>query len=528
MNRLSRFFTALMVSPLVLFGAAQASYFPDVPDTDTHKSAIEFLYKLSVVDGNPDGTFAPKKLLNRAEFAKLVVVAENGDPLVTPTVPCFKDVPVTAWYAPYVCRAKELGYMKGENGAGEYFRPDQTLNMAEILAVMDRQFQWDTPEADAQSPWYSEYIDVASSKNVVVGQVAPEKSVERDQFAEIMARSLVVYDLDNQPFSSAKQYDEYLSEDTVSASDCIAGEIFDSSVGACKKDCTIAGACEDTQASVDQLNTQIEDPANKFQDSSSENVIATYKVTGDTLTLEGSIAQTDPAYSKVNTTAYHEQVWKIFVSLVPQDQRKEITSFQIFTDGEGNSLAAVQQSSDPKKWTLSVDLKDSFTTTGVIQTEDLKQTLIHEFAHIVTLRLGQMRDTSSLTFPEDMSDEDIKKSLSTSCKTYFDGDSCALPDSYLFAYYTTFWKNIIKDHPTSAAVPPTNMDDAVTAFYNKYANQFLTEYAATNPEEDMAESFVFFVVQDKPTGNSITDQKMKFYWKYPELIVFRTFIRNRL
>ena len=56
----------------------------------------------------------------------------------------------------------------------------------------------------------------------------------------------------------------------------------------------------------------------------------------------------------------------------------------------------------------------------------------------------------------------------------------------------------------------------------------MTEYAATNPSEDFAESFMVFVLKEKPTKSTIADQKILFFYDFPELVEMRDFIRSNL
>ncbi len=65
-------------------------------------------------------------------------------------------------------------------------------------------------------------------------------------------------------------------------------------------------------------------------------------------------------------------------------------------------------------------------------------------------------------------------------------------------------------------------------FYYKYEDQFLTDYAVTHPAEDIAESFGFFVFAEKTTGDSIAEQKILFFYQFPELVKLRTEILNNL
>ena len=65
-------------------------------------------------------------------------------------------------------------------------------------------------------------------------------------------------------------------------------------------------------------------------------------------------------------------------------------------------------------------------------------------------------------------------------------------------------------------------------FYYKYQDQFLTDYAATHPAEDIAESFSFFVFSEMPAGDTIAEQKILFFYNYPELVALRTNILGNL
>ncbi len=64
--------------------------------------------------------------------------------------------------------------------------------------------------------------------------------------------------------------------------------------------------------------------------------------------------------------------------------------------------------------------------------------------------------------------------------------------------------------------------------YSKNPKAFVTEYAATNTGEDIAESFVSFIFKKKINPNTIAEQKTQFFYAYPELTKMRDTIRNAL
>ena len=57
---------------------------------------------------------------------------------------------------------------------------------------------------------------------------------------------------------------------------------------------------------------------------------------------------------------------------------------------------------------------------------------------------------------------------------------------------------------------------------------FVTEYAITSPEEDIAESFAFFVLESNHNNSSTRNSKVNFFNSYPELIAIRNEMRNTL
>jgi hypothetical protein len=56
----------------------------------------------------------------------------------------------------------------------------------------------------------------------------------------------------------------------------------------------------------------------------------------------------------------------------------------------------------------------------------------------------------------------------------------------------------------------------------------VTAYAATNPGEDIAETFVFFVYRLRPTGTTVADEKIALLWEFPELVELRSWLRRGL
>lgn len=115
--------------------------FTDVPPTppQLQYNTIRYLYQHNMVDGYPDGSFKPRNEINRAELLKMLVKAARVE-VGTGDESCFQDVPAGLWYTPYVCKAKQLGWVSGYPDGT--FKPDRTVNKFETLKMISNAFNW--------------------------------------------------------------------------------------------------------------------------------------------------------------------------------------------------------------------------------------------------------------------------------------------------------------------------------------------------------------------------------------------------
>ncbi len=217
-------------------------------------------------------------------------------------------------------------------------------------------------------------------------------------------------------------------------------------------------------------------------------------------------------------SASQTSAWQLFADLIPAGQRSMVSEFQVFTDGPGNLLASVQQSyTDPALWSVEVDAAD------LSDRPSLMFTLVHEFAHLLTLNASQVPpDVDIYNAPQDRALYDQKVNA---CTAYFPGEGCSLPDSYINTFYDRFWAGIAEEwqpiDDMSAGDDIEGYYEALYAFYEAHQDQFVDDYAATNPSEDMAETFSYFVFGARPAGDTIAEQKVLFFYEYPALVELR-------
>ena len=307
---------------------------------------------------------------------------------------------------------------------------------------------------------------------------------------------------------------------------CFPGEQYDPETDECYIEC-------DTEEECLELEEAIYGALDEFWDDESELTdfgepdedapsLALYDIGSDFgLTLIEGDDAADVELSYLDPE-WHSEIWAFTRRLLPHDfLREEVSQFAIFTDGVDETLAYVAPlDDDPDKWLLAIDIAD-VDAAGTLVNPDFVHTLIHEFAHIVTLENNQVPpDYEALELAAEGSDD--YSEIAETCETYYTGEGCALPQAYINAFFFDFWEDIYEE------LPEEDDEDELVAFYEAYADQFVSEYAATNPGEDIAESFTLFVLQDSPAEQTIAAQKVRFFYDYPELVQMRQMIRAEL
>jgi hypothetical protein len=254
-----------------------------------------------------------------------------------------------------------------------------------------------------------------------------------------------------------------------------------------------------------------------YEEQGAEFNLVIYKVDGDEI-IEPTILYVPSEYRKYQEdTASHLRIWEFYVAIIPPELRKLVKEFVIFTDGaSGDTGAWVRPSpTDKDYWQVGFDLLDSDYPLFVADA------LVHEAGHLLTLHTSQM--------PEDKDHYyfyDRRNNIVLGCSQYAVDGKCSLPNSYINLFYQRFWKDIYKEwwEIDQEAQDTKSFEEylqVMEQFYEHYSELFLDSYAATNVEEDMAESFSFFVLNPKPSDNSVSEQKVAFYYEFPELVEYR-------
>ncbi len=206
MNSRVRLCTTISILFVQAFGVlpAFAITFTDVPANHLYKEHIDQLSDKGIIKGNPDGTFAPNKTVNRAEILIMLYRAAGKNPAV-PTKSCFSDVPAGEWYSAVVCDASKNGYVGGYPDGT--FKPGKEVNRVESLKMIHTVLGLHVNTTASLDPlkvytdltlsaWYSTYLASAFSKNIlpIAGQGGtkfyPENALQRGEAAAYIFNAL--------------------------------------------------------------------------------------------------------------------------------------------------------------------------------------------------------------------------------------------------------------------------------------------------------------------------------------------------
>lgn len=153
---------------------------------------------LGIVNGMPDGTFAPDKEMTRAEFATILWnMAEKPE---TESTSSFADVKSEDWYFKQIAWAFEKGYINGISNAE--FNPNGTITREQAMTILYRyagslesteKLDTFTDKDDISAFAYSAMCWAVENK-IISGvsdtEIAPKQSATRAQLATIIVRYL--------------------------------------------------------------------------------------------------------------------------------------------------------------------------------------------------------------------------------------------------------------------------------------------------------------------------------------------------
>ena len=236
------------------------------------------------------------------------------------------------------------------------------------------------------------------------------------------------------------------------------------------------------------------------------------------------------------------KIWNFIKEIIPDIYMEKLSTLMIVSDGPSKVLAGVGRDSDDQtKWIIKVDPVDA-APSGVFEGKMIKNTLIHEFAHILSLDIADsdgniaVRNDSDLNWWQQYN-ELIEENEEKCFPNYYDwGTGCMNNNSYMNLFYEQFWSGIIDEFSYEYEfVHASDFGENNEYFYSVNKSLFITEYSADQPAEDFAESFTAFVLFEDPNFPKRSDyyfpvkkDKIEFFYDFPELVKIREYIRSNL
>ena len=210
-RRITAAVSALAVSTtsIVTFSVAvAATTFTDASSIASWATdSVTSLVDSGVLSGRPDGSFDPQGQLNRAEMAKVAMLAA-GLTEDTTGAPHFNDVASGDWFYSFVETLYNNGVVGGINGGAldsnglATYSPGGTLNRAEGSKILVDAFDLETsysgtppnfPDVTA-SAWYYDYAETAYAHGILNGydngNFGPADAITREQVAVIAQSSV--------------------------------------------------------------------------------------------------------------------------------------------------------------------------------------------------------------------------------------------------------------------------------------------------------------------------------------------------
>lgn len=190
----------------------------------------------------------------------------------------------------------------------------------------------------------------------------------------------------------------------------------------------------------------------------------------------------------------HERYMERMREIIPDSYHHYYDEFVVFESHNKNIDAFVETIlpyNASWRYGVSTDALDELSDD-----ELTVELMVHEFAHVFSLH------------------EVFTDSTPPDCHEYFSSrGGCVSTETLYGKFLNEFWSDDYLDQMLQIELA-TDPDSAQRAFYKARKKQFVSDYAATGPAEDFAESFMMFVLyEDKSLGLTAED-KVSFFNRF--------------
>ncbi len=353
-------------------------------------------------------------------------------------------------------------------------------------------------------------------------------SIEVGKFADLIVVNQNIFEISIDKIGETKVLSTYLEGEQIFPIDTI--DVFDSVSNDLNSEDEIA---EKAKEILDYALAQEQSISEgKYIEGPTDDgySIVFYDVFGNDIVLNKSPSLPSDLLYLQQDAEKHREIWNTFTKLIPESSRN-VNVFYLTTDGEDGIGGGVERDvDDTSMWNLFYDILDVYPDE-FIDDKEMIYTTIHEYGHIVTSGTDQIDvDLHLINSSDDENFDALFQIKSESCyPNVLVSDGCAKSASYINLFYQKFWTDIVAEWDDIQYIEDENeFVEQSDLFYEKYQDQFVSVYSSTNIDEDIAESWTAFVLNDKPLGVAISEQKIGFFYDFPELVEIRDHIRKEL
>lgn len=200
----------------------------------------------------------------------------------------------------------------------------------------------------------------------------------------------------------------------------------------------------------------------------------------------------------------HREYFSRFFEVVPDQYDDYFIDLLVYED-RGNEFDGFVETVPPYRddtWRIGLS---EYVFEFSPRSSWIEELYVHEFAHVISYEVMSGYPETGANY----------------CHEYYEEFGCPPNNSYLEDFSDRFWTEDDLDELIKT-------DGDLIWSNRELRDNFVTDYAGTNPAEDFAESFTFFVLEDRAEGSSVIDQKINYFYDFDHMVNLRSQIRSNL
>lgn len=219
----------------------------------------------------------------------------------------------------------------------------------------------------------------------------------------------------------------------------------------------------------------------------------------------------------------YREVWRMFSALVPEEYLELFDSLEFYNNESDQYAALVYQrirtsgGEESEEWELRINLANVSFASDYRYNLAL-ETIAHEAGHVL------LTNNDELEF---FTEEE-------ECGSFYVAQlrSCAEQGSY-YDTFTEFWDEDFLEWGEYfiEAIREDQQEalEELEEYYEDRQDEFVSEYAASSPHEDLAETMVEYARYDLPTGElTLAEEKVVALYEFDDMQIYRQALQNLL